>query len=229
MIKVVTFDLDNTLWETNNVIRRAEANMRTWLSSRVPEFEARFDNEAIGALRKELVQRTPDLAHDLSRLRTQVLLQAIKRCGYADGEARAHAEGAFEVFLRGRHEVDYYDGALEMLDTLAGRYVLGALTNGNADFTRLGLQRFFSFGFSSADVGASKPHPAMFQAALAHTGVDATAAVHVGDHPVDDIQGAREIGMHTVWVNHLGIEGDVDATAEVGRLIELPAAIEGLA
>ena len=54
---------------------------------------------------------------------------------------------------------------------LARRHRLGALTNGNADIARLGLDRFFRFAFSAADVGAAKPAPEMFRAALLHTSV----------------------------------------------------------
>ena len=228
MIQLVTFDLDNTLWETEVVIGRAEANMRAWLANRVPEFEDCFDRDAIAALRREVVERFPEMAHDVTRLRKEVVFQAVARCGYPEREARDHAEGAFEVFIRGRHEVLYFDGALETLEALADRYILGALTNGNADVVRLGLDRYFSFGFTSAEVGANKPHPAIFEAALAHTGVDAAAAVHIGDHPVDDIQGARDVGMRTIWVNHERDVTEVDATAEVNQLDEIPAAIEAM-
>ncbi len=38
-IKLVTFDLDNTLWNVETVITNAERRMRTWLDERVPEFQ----------------------------------------------------------------------------------------------------------------------------------------------------------------------------------------------
>jgi len=157
-----------------------------------------------------------------------VLFRAIQHCGYSDAEARTFADGAFQVFLHGRHNVSFFEGALEMLEALSKHYMLGVLTNGNADFRRLGLNQFFSFGFSPAEVGSSKPHPAMFEAALERTGVAATRAVHVGDHPVDDIQGAREVGMFTIWVNRAGTENNVNASFEVSHLEEIPAAIKML-
>ena len=230
MIELVTFDLDNTLWETDNVIRRAELASREWMTRRVPEFGERFDTASLWALRTEVVERQPDISHDVSRMRLAVLREAATLCGCSEAEAHRLATGAFDEFLRLRHEIAYYEGALATLAVLAERYTLGALTNGNADFTRLGLDRYFSFGFTAADVGASKPDPAMFQAALAQAGVPASATVHVGDQPVDDIQGARAVGMHTIWVN-FGGSGDgtaVGATAEVRRLDQLPEIIAEL-
>ena len=231
MIELVTFDLDNTLWETDSVIQRAELASREWMTRHVPEFGERFDTASLWALRTEVIERQPDIAHDVSRMRLAVLRQAVTLCGCPEAEADRLATGAFDEFLRLRHEIAYYEGALATLAVLAERYMLGALTNGNADFARLGLDRYFSFGFTAADVGASKPDPAMFQAALAHTGVPAAATVHVGDQPVDDIQGARAVGMHTIWVNFGGSPEatDVGASAEVRRLDQLPGTIAELA
>ena len=230
MIELVTFDLDNTLWETDSVIRRAESASRAWMTRRVPEFGERFDAAALWDLRGAVLDAQPDLAHDVSRMRLAVLRRAARLCGRSEEEARDLAAGAFEEFLRLRHEISYYEGALATLAVLAERYTLGALTNGNADFSRLGLDRYFSFGFTAGDVGASKPDPAMFRAALKRTGVPATATVHVGDQPVDDIQGARAVGMHAIWVNfdNAADGAEVGASAEVHRLDELPGVIEGL-
>ena len=231
MIELVTFDLDNTLWETDNVIRRAELGSRDWMTRRVPEFGERFDGASLWALRAEVAEAEPGIGHDVSRMRLAVLRRATRLCGCSEEEARDLAAGAFEEFLRLRHEISYYEGALATLAVLAERYTLGALTNGNADFSRLGLDRYFSFGFTAGDVGASKPDPAMFHAALERAGVPASATVHVGDQPVDDIEGARAVGMHTVWVN-LGNAADgarVVASAEIHRLDQLPATIGALA
>ena len=225
MIKLVTFDFDNTLWETDKTIRRAEADMRARLDQRVPGFSRRFDFSATSALREQVITEVPDIAHDVTRLRKEVLFRAARECGCAEDDARAHADEAFEVFLHARHHVSYLDGALELLETLAPRFILVSLTNGNADFKRLGLDRYFSFGLTAADVGAMKPHRAMFDAALERTGVAAGDAVHIGDQPIDDVQGAKDIGMHTIWFNPDSAKDAVGASAQVSRLREIPQAI----
>ena len=225
MIRLVTFDLDNTLWETDNTIRRAESDMRDAFNRRVAGFSDRFDFHATQALREQVISDTPEIAHDVSRLRTEVLFRAARECGCSEDDARAYAEEAFDVFLDARHRISYLDGALDLLKTLKPRYILVSLTNGNADFLRLGLDRFFSFGFTAADVGAMKPHRAMFDAALEQAGIAASNAVHVGDQPIDDVQGAKDVGMHTIWFNPQGAKDPVGASAQVRRLREIPRAI----
>ena len=225
MIRLVTFDLDNTLWETDNTIRRAESYMRDRLDLRVPGFSKRIDFRATTELREQVVADTPEIAHDVTRLRKEILFRAARECGCGDDDARTYAEEAFEVFLRARHVVSYLDGALDLLAALKPRYTLVSLTNGNADFMRLGLDRYFSFGLTAADVGAMKPHRAMFDAALARTRIPANDAVHIGDQLIDDVQGARDVGMHTIWFNPDGAEDSVGANAQVSRLQDIPGAI----
>ena len=228
-IRVITFDLDDTLWDVGKVIRNAEAEMRDWLGEHVPEFASRFDREALFELRVDLVRANPQLSHDVSALREAVLYKAIGICGYAPAEARLHARNAFNTFYEARQHVVFFDDALEVLDTLAGRYRLGALTNGNADIGKIGLTRYLSFAFSSADVGASKPAPDMFNAALRHCLVEPAQSIHVGDNLVDDISGAGEVGMHTVWTNHGGVPLPVPQanppSETVMKLADLPDAV----
>ncbi|HSC75243.1 MAG TPA: HAD family hydrolase, partial [Pseudomonadales bacterium] len=49
-----------------------------------------------------------------------------------------------------------------------------------------------------------KPAPHMFLAALERADVAPHEALHIGDHPVDDMQGAQAVGMKTLWVNFSG-------------------------
>lgn len=228
-LKVITFDLDNTLWDVDRVIVNAERKMRAWLESRVPEYNTLFQAETLMELRNQIVAANPELRHDLSKLREELLYQAILRCGYASAQSRRYAADAFALFFEARHEVEFFDGALDILATLRQRYTLGALTNGNADFTKLELDEYFSFGFSSASVGAAKPAPQMFQAALKHAKAAPAESVHVGDHLVDDVQGAANVGMHTVWVNLDETAHPEDSTPPsetVNELKDIAAAIE---
>jgi putative hydrolase of the HAD superfamily len=65
----------------------------------------------------------------------------------------------------------------------------------------LGIAPFFEHVLLSSDVGASKPHPRMFQAALtAAANVPASQCLHIGDDERCDFQGARAAGMHAALV-----------------------------
>ena len=61
--------------------------------------------------------------------------------------------------------------------------------------TRAGRGAIVTGIIDSAVVGAAKPDPAIFHAALAHAGAAPTAAVHVGDMVSADVIGARSAGI----------------------------------
>lgn len=199
-IRLVTFDLDDTLWNTDGVIRRAEAKMWEWLRSRGVDLPLP-ERVEIATIRDTVLADNPSVAHDISRLRELMVYTMLERGGYAPQQATELAAAAFAEFLDWRHRVEFFPDALAVLERLHHSYMLAALTNGNADYRRLGLDRYFAFGYCAADVGASKPHPAMFERALEHANVAPTQAVHVGDHPVNDVQGAAAVGMATIQVD----------------------------
>jgi len=82
----------------------------------------------------------------------------------------------------------------------------------------------------SAKVGAAKPDPRLFEAALAEAGVARERAVHVGDSVEHDVEGARAAGVSAVLVRRArGAGGPAAAarvptgTAQIRSLAELPA------
>ncbi|MFL3654555.1 MAG: HAD family hydrolase [Halioglobus sp.] len=228
-ISVITFDLDNTLWDVGPVIVKAERAQQQWLLQYRPNAVAGFDQEALLEFKKSVWRRHPELFHHISQMRTQMLYELQIVAGYSEEEARVGAQQAFDVFFVERHKVEFYPEALGILELLAQNYTLGALTNGNADIYKTDAAEYFDFAFSAEDMGASKPDPAMFQAAIKQTGVAAEHIIHVGDDPDHDIRGARDIGMHTVWVNTQRRawpgEGD-SADCEIVTLHQLPDAID---
>ena len=227
MIRLVTFDLDNTLWAVDAVIRRAETALNAWLDRRVPEY-SRLPRDSHAAIAKSVIAADPRIVHDISRLRETVLRETFEHCGYHPVRAARLAADAFAEFMDWRHRVQFFPAAVDVLAELAESYTLAALTNGNANFERLGLDRYFAFGYCAAEVGAKKPDPAMFEHAMAHAGVGPEEAVHVGDHAVDDVQGAAAVGMATIWVNLFGADDDPQATATVTRLEDLPPTVARL-
>lgn len=227
-LKVITFDLDNTLWDVEPALLAAEEAQREWLLAHRPGAIEDYDHERLWAFKKALWARHPELAHHVSQMRIQFLYELQLQAGYEEDAARKGAELAFAVFLRHRQAVVPYAEALEVLEGLAGRYTLGALTNGNADIYKTDVGEYFDFAFLAEEVGASKPAPDMFHAALAIAGVQPAEMVHVGDNPAHDIQPAQALGMHTVWMNSQGEEwpGGPAADQTIGNLCQLPAAIE---
>ena len=229
-ISVITFDLDNTLWDVEPALIRAEQVQQDWLLRHRPGAVEAYDHEGLWEFKKSGWKRHPQLLHHVSQMRIQMLYELQLAAGYAEEEARSGAEQAFSAFLQERHKVVLYEEALQVLEELAENFTLGALTNGNADIYKTDAGEYFDFAFLAEDIGASKPHPDMFHAALEKSGVAASQIVHVGDNPEHDILGAREVGMHTVWMNSQRAQwpGGERADREIDNLRQLPAAIAAI-
>ena len=99
---------------------------------------------------------------------------------------------------------------IAVLEELSAEYKLGVLTNGNADVNKLGIGHLFDFSISSMDVKSNKPHIAHFVKAHELSQVDFKNTLHVGDHPVNDIVGARELGINTMWFNLNNLNWEID-------------------
>jgi putative hydrolase of the HAD superfamily len=86
----------------------------------------------------------------------------------------------------------------------------------------------------SAEVGADKPAPAVFEAALAIAGCTAERALHVGDSPANDVDGAAAAGIRAVLLSRDGDRPDrreresssrARPVARIATLAELPALV----
>ncbi len=198
---VITLDLDNTLWDLDPVLWQAEDTIYQLLEKRCPRLTERFDAKTLRNERIKFWQANPQLKHQISLMRQQSLAHVIMQCNYERDYAEKVSQEAFALFLDLRHQVTLFETAHPLLETLAQDFTLGALSNGNADLSRLGLDHLFDFHFSAEQLNASKPDPRIFQAAIDHSGVSGEKILHVGDHPKEDIAGAQALGMATIWFN----------------------------
>jgi len=224
VIELVTFDLDDTLWDSRPVLARAEEVQYAWIARHAPRVAARYSIAELQAYRRALAESTPELRHDFTALRRAALLRLLAAAGYDP----LLAEDGISTFLRARSEVALFPEVDEVLRALAAEYRLAALTNGNTDLVHAGVAHYFEFGLAPSDTGTSKPDPAMFEAAWRRAGVAMTAMVHVGDGPYYDIEGAHRAQIPGIWVNRDGSPWPADyrrPQIEVASLRELPAAL----
>ena len=223
MIKAITFDLDDTLWDIWPVVERAEQLLHDWLAARYPRIPARFTPLELRELSDEVNATRPEIAHDRTLLRKEALWLAARRAGYAEFDV----EGAFAVFFVARNAVEPFAEVRPTLERLARRYTLASLSNGNADVGLIGLDDVFSFSLNAIGVGVAKPEPLMFEEACRLLRARPDQIVHVGDDPEHDVWGGRNAGFRTVWVNRAGRNwpGGPRADAEIGDLAELEAVL----
>lgn len=225
-IRCITFDLDDTLWDTGSVIAEAERRFYAWLDEHCPPITRRFDHQSLVAHRHGFIAGYPDERHDLTSLRKRWLAHLFETHGL---DAR-RAEEAFQVFWEHRNAVTLFDGAEGMLAALKARYQVGVITNGNACVHFIGIGHYFDFVVSSERAGEAKPAPGIFHLALSDAGFDAHQVAHVGDDPTNDVLGAAAVGMRTIWYNpqRRAWPGGAAPDAEIGDLAQLESALENL-
>ena len=221
-IRSLTFDLDDTLWDNRPVMIAAEQALYDWLARYYPRVTRRYSLEKLRQARVEIAARWPDLGSHMTELRKRSLRLVAESVGYDV----SMVEPAFDHFLEARHRITLYDDVLPALQRIhAAGYLIGALTNGNADVRRLGIGRLFHFTLSAESVGKAKPHPGMFLEACRQAGVTPAELVHVGDEPTIDLAGAHAAGVKAIWMNRTQQPVDPRFThhAEVHNMRELLA------
>lgn len=222
-IRTITLDLDDTLWSINPVMKRAEGRLYSWMAEHYPRITEEFAPADLQVIRSQVLEEFANLTHDLTFVRRQVL----KRIGEAVGYDESYVDDAFAVFDDLRNDVTLFPEARPALLALRKRFVLVAVTNGNANLEKIGIRELFDDVVSAAMAGAAKPARPIFDMAVAAGGASATQTLHVGDHPLYDVHGARDAGLHAVWVNRNGeawpdeyLEPDAEVR-HVGELLDL--------
>jgi HAD superfamily hydrolase (TIGR01549 family) len=231
-IKLITFDLDHTLWNPDTALRCAEQESHAWLADKVPAFAQLFPAQAFIDFRCQLRDETPALKHRISDIRRKAFHAALLQSGVNNEQAGLLTEEAFAVFWHARQRVQIFPQTESLLSQLARSYTLGAISNGNACLQAIGMADYFAFHFAADDFPAAKPAADMFVAALTKMSCAAHETVHIGDHPVDDIEGAQAAGLKTVWVNFSGAAWPGQGKPPdhtVQALDDIPAAISAIA
>jgi HAD superfamily hydrolase (TIGR01509 family) len=194
---VLSFDLDDTLWAVEPVMLAAEAAMLDWLRKHHPLTMRGQDRESLRALRARIAEQFPERSHDMTFLRHRALSEMFA----AAGRPTAHADEAFEVFYAARNRVKLYDEVERSLKRLSARYRLFALSNGNADLKRCGIEHWFDGHVTAISAGAAKPDLRIFTRLLDEARVDASQVLHIGDDPHHDVMGATQAGLQAAWIN----------------------------
>lgn len=192
----ISLDLDDTLWPSKPVLIHAEQVLGDWLEENAPRTKAWMTPEARREVRDRLLAEFPHRAHDVSFLRRESLRAAMEAAG--DDPSLAH--DAFEVFLEARQRVTLYDDVAGVLGDWSSRYRLIAISNGNGDVERIGIDHWFAARVSAHDLDFGKPDPRIYQEACRRAGVEPAAVLHIGDDLDLDVRAALSAGMRAAWL-----------------------------
>jgi len=196
-VRAVAFDLDNTLWDVEPVLARAEVRLLEWLHQHCPRIPEQVSLEDMRVARAELARAEPHNAHDVTYLRLTALERHARECGYQEDIASR----AFEVFLAARCEVEILPDVRPGLSRLKRAYTLASLSNGNADLGRIGLDSAFAVSLNARQIGAGKPDRRCFERLASELELATREIVYVGDDPWLDVAAARDAGCRSAWMN----------------------------
>lgn len=216
-VKVVSFDLDDTLWPTSEVMSQANAALHEHLKGFPTVVEAMgTDSTYVSTAMKKIHSgrrlsdpSLPESAVNLTELRTEALRLLAQSAGMGAEASADWAASSFRVWANARHkacEEHMFPGTLETMEKLSNAgMILGSITNGNADISALpSLRRFFAFAVTSEAIGEAKPARAPFEAAIRAAGLDPETVrgswVHVGDDFEKDCAPAKSMRLRTIWV-----------------------------
>ena len=112
-------------------------------------------------------------------------------------------------------KVNYFDSlfpdTLPILNRLQERDIpMGIVSNYGTHLLdllpKLEIFDYFNFIIVSAIVGTTKPDPKIFEMAIEEAGVLPRQILYIGDNPVDDVQGANNLGIDALLINRPGRE-----------------------
>ncbi|AQU84311.1 MAG: HAD family hydrolase [Halomonas sp.] len=238
-LQAITFDLDDTLWDNQGVMLKTEEGHYRWLlkalamwrgARQEPPLALNYEQGVADYLqrRQQWAQRVPERRGDFTWLRLRALEAQLESQGLTRSAALLWAAAAMNEFHRLRVQVTPHPEAAELLATLAERYHLAAITNGNIHLKRQPLACYFPVAIAAGELLAPKPDPKPFLTALERLNVAPNCAMHVGDSWQEDVLPAQQLGMHAVWIAERGDQALPARVHRIAHVKELPSLIEWL-
>jgi putative hydrolase of the HAD superfamily len=229
---VVFFDVAGTLIRVRDGVgvQYARVAQRFGVTADPPALEREFPRAFRGAPPMVFPGAPAEAVSGLER----EIWRGIVREVFAGADLlRGFRPGAFDAYFDAvyRHFEnaavwDVFPDVIPALATLrAAGCSLGIVSNFDSRVLRilegLGLARWFETVTLSSQVGAAKPDPAIFERALARHGAEAGRALHVGDSPAEDCEGARAAGLRAVLIDRSGRHAGRGGVARVTSLESL--------
>jgi HAD superfamily hydrolase (TIGR01509 family) len=191
-----TLDSDGVAWKERFHTLYGAEGLDLSAEAFAPAFYA-ADDALIGALAP-----TTGLKETVDALAANLEAELARRGAGQDGIDIARGRRVASRFLSEMSAV--FARNRPVLEALRERYRLGVVSNfyGNLEAAcdSAGLAPLFGVMADSQRVGAEKPEPAIFHAALSALNATPETTVMVGDSLRRDREGARRSGMRFIWI-----------------------------
>ena len=221
-ITTITFDADDTLWDFQSAMEQAlEATLRQ-LRLMVP------NNATEGLTVQKMIEIRDSVADELDE--TKVRLEEIRHAAYVRTlefvglPSLSIAEQLFRLYIEKRDSFqEPYPDTVPTLKELKQRFQIGIISNGNSYPERMGLADLFDFTVFAHDYGFPKPDSRIFDIALSKGNCRPEQVIHVGDSLQNDVLGANNVGLSSVWLNRERTKNETEIVPdyEIQALTEL--------
>jgi HAD superfamily hydrolase (TIGR01549 family) len=181
---------------------------------------AAFSAEIAYYLEHNMEGRDPESLADLRDRCAAIVRESIRRPDLDLGSVR-------EAMLRSIRFSAYEDASPTLAELRSRGLRTVVASNWDCSLPlaleQAGLRSLLDGVAASAVVGAAKPSPELFQAALELAGCAPSEALHVGDSLDKDVQGARAAGVRAVLIARDGGPASAGEARVIRTLVELPA------
>lgn len=189
-LKGIIFDLDNTLLDRTKTFGQFATKLLQQYFNHLEETTALYDSII-------------DLDQDGYKDKKELFAQLIDEFPW---KKRPTLQELMEFY-----EAEYVNSAVlmahahEVLSFLRAKYKTALITNGRTliqygKIDHLAIRDHFDTIVVSEEVKVKKPNPLIFNLALERLELSPKQCIYIGDHPVNDVEGAAATGMNTIWI-----------------------------
>jgi len=223
-IKAISFDLDDTLYNNRPVMLAIEKKMVTYFTEKfssllagfIPEPKTNFNSRFWAPYRQQAIEIQPELTHDVVKIRYETYRLGFLAFNLSAEESKKEAQAGLDYFISLRSDFTVPKVSHELLENLAKKFPLVAISNGNVNTKALGIDHYFQHiyhaGFQPIDshkkseyLLRQKPAADMFTLVCAQLSIPSEQLLHVGDCGFADIHGALNAGCQTAWLPQYGV------------------------
>lgn len=204
-VKGLSFDLDDTLYDNEPVIRNAFRELFNYLISQYPDIGGQYSFEDFLNAAKR-IKKIHSKEADLGKLRRLHIRQVLTSSGYPSDIDSTQNKKAYAIFWQARQKVKLYPDVHSVLKQLSSQLPLLSISNGNACTKTMGIDQYLQHSINARDTGKAKPHPSMFLLACDKLAIEPDQLVHIGDNIEMDVTGATRAGCRSIWLNWHDLE-----------------------
>jgi putative hydrolase of the HAD superfamily len=217
VIKVVAFDLDDTLFNATDLSWEARISGLKAMISKGLNIELKKASLILNEIVKEYGSNNSNhyniFIRRINRFEPQIeFISSSKKNMYVTTAVMAYHEQKIKM-------IEPFEDVVPCLREIKSMGIKTAIISDGIPIKqyekilRLGIDEFVDLIVISDEIGVRKPNPKLFEYCLKKFGISGEESIYVGDNPVKDLIPARMNGMFSVYI-HRGGKYDSLTTGE---------------